>query len=521
MTRRHTRASLIQSTFSGLRSQYTAALITGLGQLVVTAVLARLLSPRDYGLVGLAMVYVGLASLLAQFGLGVAIVRLPELTPRYLRAAFTISVLLGVVCTTVVWLTAPLVSAAFDTAELTPYLRALSLLFVLGTPSLVAEALSERNLAWRRLMWVEVVSFVFGNAIPAIVLAVLGYRAWALVVSQLGHRLVRSALLLRAQPHPKGFRLGPEVRELLRFGSGYTLARGFNYIAFQGDNLVVGRVLGIVPLGFYSRAFKLMLLPVQYFALIITKVLFPVMARLQGEPEKLRTAYYTGSAVIALVSGPLGALMVVIAPEIVEVVLGPKWAPAVLPFQILTAGILMRNAYQMAYCLDGALGMMRERTVRDGMYAFGVVLGSLVGSHFGLSGAAAGVLLAIVGNYVLGAAMSLRMVRGSWPEYFRSQAPGLALGILMALVSVPARLALRSLGAAPLVVLLLTTLVSTSILAAVALLQPAVLGGYGRGALGMLTSALSARLSPRGVARLGALSRALIRARAGAADWAR
>ena len=511
MTKDPPKSSLIHSTFSGLSSQYTGALITGLGQLALTAVLARLLSPRDYGLVGLATVYTGLVALLSQFGLGVAIVRRPDLTPRYVRAGFTVAVLLGIFGAALVWVTAPLAAAALRNAELTPYIRALSLTFVLANPSFVAEALSQRNLAWRRLMWVDVAAFAVGYAVPALVLALLGYRAWALVGSHLGEKLVRSVLLLRAQPHPKAFRLGPEIRDLLRFGSGFTLARVFNYGAAQGDNLVVGRVLGVELLGFYSRAFKLMLIPVTYFAVIVTRVLFPVMARLQDRPDQLRSAYFTGSAVIGLVSGPLSVLMVVTAPEIVHVILGPGWAPTVLPFQILTAGIMMRNTYQMAYCLDGALGMMRKRTIRDGVYAFAVVLGSLVGSHFGLPAVAAGVLLAIVGNYVLGAAMSLSMVHGSWSDYIRSQAPGFFLGAVALAVAIPMRFAIRSLGPGALVVLLLTNLLSAFFLAALVLRYPSIVGERGQSALRLFVSSLTAKLSPRGMARVHLLSRGLAR----------
>jgi PST family polysaccharide transporter len=494
------KSSLIHSVYSGLSSQYTGALITGVGQLALTAALARLLSPSEYGLIGLAMVFVGLATLLSQFGLSVAIVRVPELTPRYIRAGFTIAILLGVLCTVTIWLTAPLVATLFDQPRLTPYLHGLSLLFVLGAPGFIAEALSERNLAWRRLMQVDVVAFVFGNAIPAVTLASLGYGAWALVGSQLGQRLLRSVLLLRAQPHPKAFRLGPEIRELLHFGSGFTLARVFNYIAFQGDNLVVGRVLGVGPLGFYGRAFKLMMFPVTYFAIIVTKVLFPVMARLQSDPGRLRSAYYTGSSIIALVSAPLSALMVVTAPEIVAILLGPKWTPAVLPFQILTAGIMMRNAYLMAYCLDGALGAMYKRTIRDGIYAAGVVLGSLAGSRFGLPGVAAGVLTAIAINYFIGAAMSLHMIQGSWADYFRSQIPGVGLGVLAAAVAVPTRLGLQSLGVGPLGILATAILTTLGVLGLAIYLRPGLMGEYGRHALRLLTGAVGAQPLPRGVA---------------------
>jgi PST family polysaccharide transporter len=363
----------------------------------------------------------------------------------------------------------------------------------------VAEALLLRHLAWRSLMWADVAAFVLGYALPALALAAAGYGVWALVGSAVGSNLVRSAALLKLQPHPKWPRIGPEIRELLRYGSGFTLARVFNYGASQGDNLVVGRVLGIVALGYYNRAFKLMLILVTYFATVTTRVLFPVMSRLQSDRERLRSTYLTGAAVLGLVSAPLGALMVVLAPEIVGVVLGPKWTPTIVPFQILTAGIMLRNVYLMAYCLDGAMGAMRNRTLRDGIYAAAVLTGSLIGTRFGLVGVATGVVLAIAVNYLLGAAMSLRMLGATWRDYAASQLPALGLGLLTAAVAYPARLGLLAAGAGQLLVLMLTGCVSLGVLAALYVVRPSIIGTYGGTAVRHVREAIGSRFFPPAV----------------------
>jgi PST family polysaccharide transporter len=486
---------LLGSVFSGLGNQYASALTTGLGQFVVTATLARLLSPADYGLFGLAAVYTGLATIFSQFGVAAALVQRAELTPRFVRAGFTVSVLTGALTAAVVWITAPMAALLLGNPELTPIIRGLSLAFVIGNPGFVAEGLSQRKLAWRRLMWVEVSAFFLGYALPAIGLALAGYGVWALVGSALSQSFVRTVALLALEPHPKWPRIGPEIRELLRFGSGVTLARIFNYGASQGDNLVVGRVLGIVTLGYYSRAFKLMMILVTYFAAVITRVLFPIMSRLQDDQERLRSTYLTGAAVLGLISAPLGAVLVVLAPEFVLVVLGPKWMPATLPFQILTAGIMLRNVYMMAYCLDGALGALRRRTLRDGVYALAVLTGSLIGTRFGIAGVATGVVIAIAVNYVLGAAMSLNLLKATWRQYAVSQIPGVLLGILAAVVAYTVRWALLELGAGPLVVLGVTAPLSVGLVSGLCVLRPSLLGQYGESAMRHFVSAVRVKLA--------------------------
>jgi PST family polysaccharide transporter len=491
------KTALISSTFSGVGTQYTGAVVSGIGQVLVTAVLARLLSPADYGLAGLAAVYVGLAAIFSQFGIGPALIQRVELTPRLVRAGFTATVLIGILTTVLVWLTAPYAAKILGTPALTPIIRGLSFTFILANPGFVAEGLSQRSLAWRRLMWIEMAAFVFGYTLPALILAARGFGVWAIVGSALGQNLVRTVALLWAQPHPKWPRIGPEIRELLHFGGGFTMARTFNYGAGQGDNFVVGRVLGIVPLGYYSRAFKLMMILVTYFAAIVTKVLFPIMSRLQGQLDRLRSTYLTGAAVLALVSAPLGALMIVTAPELVGILLGPKWTPSILPFQILTTGIMMRNVYLMAYCLDGALGRMRIRMVRDGIYAVAVVLGSLFGTRFGLVGVASGVVLAISINYFIGAAMSLHLLQASWREYFRSQAPGIGLGVLTAVIAYCLRWALLAAGAGQIVTLGLTGILSLAMIAGLCWVRPELAGRYGEMALRHLTSEIGSRILRR------------------------
>jgi PST family polysaccharide transporter len=487
--------ALLGSVFSGLGNQYASALSTGLGQLVVTATLARLLSPADYGLFGLAAVYTGLATIFSQFGVAAALVQRAELTPRFIRAGFTVTVLTGVLTTALVWSTAPLAASLLGSTELIPIIRGLSLVFVIANPGFVAEGLSQRKLAWRRLMWVEVSAFFLGNAFLAIGLALAGYGVWSLVASALAQSFVRTVALLALEPHPKWPRVGPEIREILRFGSGFTLARVFNYGAAQGDNLIVGRVLGIVALGYYSRAFKLMTILVTYFAAVVTRVLFPIMSRLQDDRERLQSTYLTGAAVLGLVSAPLGAILVVLAPEFILVVLGPKWIPATATFQILTAGIMLRNVYLMAYCLDGALGALRRRTLRDGIYALAVLLGSLIGARFGIVGVATGVIIAIALNYLVGAAMSLNLLKASWRQYAASQIPAILLGILTAVVAYSVRWGLLEAGANPLVVLGVTGAASLAVVGGLCLLQPSVMGPYGEMAARHFVVALRARLA--------------------------
>jgi PST family polysaccharide transporter len=158
---------------------------------------------------------------------------------------------------------------------------------------------------------------------------------------------------------------------------------------------------------------------------------------------------------------------------------------------------MLRNVYLMAYCLDGAMGAMRNRMLRDGIYALAVLVGSLVGARFGLAGVASGVVAAIVVNYLVGAAMSLRMLGATWRDYARSQLPAFGLGLLAGLIGYLVRWGLLAAGAGQLVVLMLTGGVTLGVLLALYLVRPEVIGQYGRTAVRHLQAAISARFPPR------------------------
>lgn len=493
-----TKASLVRSTFHGLTSQYVGALVQGVVQLGVLALFARLLFPRDFGLVALATIVVGFSNLVAQFGLRVSIVQRVVLTERDIRAGFTLAILLGGGGTVLVATTAPFAAALFENPAVTQIVVALSLTVLLTNAGLMAEALLQRDMAWGRLMWTDIASYLVGYAATGAVLATMGFGPWALVGGTLGQGLLRTLFLIRARPHPKRpLVAGREFGELFRFGGAFTVARLLNYGALQGDNLVVGRLLGTGPLGFYSRAFKLMMIPVMYFGTIVTKVLFPAMARVQHDSRQLKTAYLTGCAALALVSAPISVLMVVAAPEVVHVVLGSKWQAAIVPLQILSVGLMLKNVSQMSYCLDGALGAMSHRAIRDAVYVTAVVGGSLAGAGYGISGVAAGVLLATLIQYVLAAVLSRQLLRHSWSEFLRSQGPGLVLGVASAAAAIPLRLGLHAMGLPSVIVLVVTVLLTGALVVALLILRPTMVGRYGRIALRNLGEALSGRLSDR------------------------
>lgn len=474
--------SLTHRTISGLVWTAGGKIAYALLHLLVIGVLARLVAPADFGVVSAALVVIGLARIVSELGLGAAVVQRAELEQRHRETAFTSSVLLGIVLAAACWATAPLIARALRIEDLVPVTRALAWLFVLQGASAVPEALARRELRFRWLANLEVIAYGVGFGLVGAVAAWAGWGVWALVAAELGQATVRLGLLLVAT-HFRPRRLWDRraFAELAYFGSGFTVAKLANYVAVQGDNLVVARYLGPVVLGVYGRAYSLMSAPAYSLGQVLDAVLFPTMARVQREPKRLAVAYRRGVSLIALIVLPATGALLLAAPETVRVVLGPQWNDVVTPFRILGLGMLLRASYKMSDSLARATGAVYRRAWRQVLYAGLVLLGAWVGQHWGVAGVAWGALGALAVNFVLMAHLSLRLAGLKWSALWEVHLPGLRLALLSLPGAWGAATALRAWGAPPVVVLAGVGLAVLAIVAVLVRVAPnAFLGREGR-----------------------------------------
>ncbi len=487
--------SLTHKTMVGLLWMFSGTGALGLLQFFVLLVLARLLTPADFGVVSAALLVVNFSTIFSQLGVGPAIVQRPNLTSDHLRTGFTVTLLFSLGFALLIFVGAPAIARFFQMPSLPDVLRTLSLLFPLTGPSVVAQVLMQRELRFRRLATIEVVSHLFGYSLVGITLALLGMGVWALVAASLTKAGVQSALLLINQPFPKRLQLNRQAfGELMFFGGGFTLGRVLNYLALQGDYLVVGRALGPAALGIYSRAYELMVTPASLFGRVLDTVLFSAMAKVQTEAERLGNAYRRGLYVVGLFALPSGMAAVVLAPELIVSLLGPKWLAVVAPLQILALGMFFRTSYKVSESVVRASGAVYQRAWRQGVYALAVVGGSALGARWGLSGVAWGVLFAITVNFLLMTQLGLRLAKMSWRTFWMVHLPSLLLTLIGTAVMMATVQVLRELELSPLIIL---SAAGAAFAATAALLMKAfperLLGQDGRWVLRALASHL-----PRG-----------------------
>jgi O-antigen/teichoic acid export membrane protein len=409
-------------------------------QFGTTVVLARLLSPADFGLAGLALVVVGFVAVLAEAGLSSAVVYRRSLTDEAIRVGFTLSLLIAAGLSLTVLLLAPLLAAPFHSGSLAAVLRVEAPLFLLAAAGSIAKALLRRRLDFRRLFIVDVVSYVAGYALVAVTLALLGLGVWSLVGAALAQAAVASAVALGLAPHPvRPLLLAREGRELLKYGGADTLNMVVGYFGRAADSLVIGRWLGTGELGLYTRAFALFAVPLSYLGTAMTSVLFPVMSQIQGDVRRSRSGYLLGVQLATLIAAPLCAGVIVAAPHMIVGLYGEPWQGAVLPLQILAAAGTLRAVYNLSAAVTYASGNVMAEVRRQAVLAALLYFGAFIGTRWGISGVAGGVVVGMIFMYFAMAHLSLRIVQGTWRQFFAAHLAGLALGLQVGLVALVVR----------------------------------------------------------------------------------
>jgi O-antigen/teichoic acid export membrane protein len=310
---------------------------------VATIVVVRLLNPADYGLMALAGIWTGVIALLAELGLGAAIVQFQDLSDRELNTCFWLTMGVATLGYGALYVAAPVIAVWFGSPGLSTILRVLGLAVPLVALRTVPDGLLRRRIELDRVSRAEMAAALV--TIPVVVgIAWAGFGVWALVGGALATPLVQSAVTFTLARWRPGLQLGgPRVREVLRYSLAM-LGTRVGWAAYdQADAFILGKASGDVVLGFYSMAKQLALFPVEKVAGMVNQLATPVMAELQADRQGLRAAFLKGVRLVAWATFPLCIGLALVARDLVEVVLTEKWISAVPVIQVLSMYALIRS----------------------------------------------------------------------------------------------------------------------------------------------------------------------------------
>lgn len=305
---------------------------------VFTILVARLLSPADYGLVAMASVYVAFAEYLNEFGVGAALVQKKELNSDEISGIYSVSIAMSFIFVIVSFPAAHLMSLFFKEERLVYIVYALSSTFLISAIKNVQQNLMIRDMRFKEIAQIETVARITNSAI-AYGCALYGMGAWTLVVQYLSYNAIQALLYAYYEKQlpgrVKSFR---QIRAILKFGFEVMSARVIGVLSQRTDSLVIGRLIGSEMLGVYSYALSLANKPMDKIMSVLNQVMLPVLSRVQHEDEKLRRYFLKMIEMELLILLPIFVVFALSVNLLVPLLLGDKWIKLIVPLQIFSLG---------------------------------------------------------------------------------------------------------------------------------------------------------------------------------------
>lgn len=399
-------------------------------QLVLLFVLARLLTPHDFGVLALLMIPTGFIEIFANMGTRQALIQRPVITSDHLSTSFYLNVASGFLIWGLLVAASGPIAVFFRAPEVEALLPVMGVIFPIKALSLTSQAVLYRNLGFRKLTMIDLLGFTVGNFSVALLMAWLGYGVWALVFALVAQTTISTVAQIAYVRHPLCLRISPAAaKELLSYGGWISVGQIANFLGNKGDNLIVGRYFDAAALGIYTRAFGIAMLPLNLVGSSINTVLFPAMAEAQHDSDQLRQIFSRAIAAVGMVVLPASVVAAVLANELVLVVLGAQWQEVVLPFQILIAITYFRTSYKIDECLSKAVGKVRLNAGQHILYGAMVIVLSFVGKPWGIAGVAGGVVTAILLNFIYRRISSLRLLDLGWRDIAHEYFPAIVLAV--------------------------------------------------------------------------------------------
>lgn len=401
--------------------------------LIRLIIIGRILAPSDFGLMGIALLTMSALETFSTFGFRQALIQKKENTDNYLDTAWTVLIIRGFIVFIIVYLVAPYVAFFFHTPEVKPIIQVLGLVTFFQAFSNIGVIFFHKELEFDKVFIYRFVG-ISTNFIVAVSAALILRSVWALVLGLLAEKVV--SIIVSYLIHPYRPHLSKDIekaKELFGFGRWIL---GSSILAFVGehiDDILVGRVISAMALGFYQMAYRISNMLETEITQVISSVAFPAYAKIQDQRTRLQKAYFRIMRLTIVISLPITAGMVLLAPEFTRIFLSEKWMPMVSVMQLLAVAGLIKSIVSTGSPLFIGSGfpkyeffmqLIRGSMIIIAIYPFIIFMG--------IKGAALAVILSITGMLVIWYPLSQKITKASWRKYLDTFWPPLLCSLLMA-----------------------------------------------------------------------------------------
>jgi len=375
-------------TLLGFKWSFLNKFVTQGLQFVFSIILARLLSPADFGMFAMIAVFSNLGLLFSDFGFGHALIYKKHSSKIEFDSVFVINLLIGLLLTLLFFLIAQFIANFYDEPRLNNLSKAISILFFIQSFGLVSIIEIKKKIDFKRLAVIDSVSLLFSSII-AITFAIYGFGIWSLVIRSILNITIRTVIVFFFSSYQPKFNFNIKVIKNLWKYSISVSANGFlTYWMRNLDNLMIGKLIGQQSLGFYNMAYQIMLLPMNNISNVVKDVLFPSFSSIKNDINVIRPVYLKIIQTIALFTFPMLAGLACLSDSFVIIILGEKWAP-MIPILSLLALVAIP---QSIFTVNGTIFLntgrpdipLKINTISLPFYAIGFYLGLKIDGIIGL-----------------------------------------------------------------------------------------------------------------------------------------
>ena len=432
-------SSIDRKADAGLRWNSISLIYSAITKVLLMIILARLFTPREYGVMGLVLIIIGFGMLFSDIGVSGAIIHYQKVSQQQLSTLYWLSFIIGFSIFLILILIAPLISMFYSEPDLTLLIRFTAIIFLITPLGQQFETLFRKELKFRSLAYIE----IFDATIIILVSTILAFYNWGVIsvlIAYLCKSFLKSSIIffIGLKIWKPTFEMKfSEIRKFLSFGMYQMGERSLNYFNSNIDKILIGKFLGTISLGYYNIAYNLILYPITLINPIFTRVSFPYFSKIQNNIKILKEKYLDLINIISSINFPIYLLLIVIAPYFVPLLYGPQWYPSIILVQILSVvgifrcignplgSLLYAKGYARLGFLWNAIGTM----IFPAIVLLGIILG-------GINGVALFIILSNLIFFYLNYRYLIRKILNPcFKEYLKSFGINLIFSVLASLLS--------------------------------------------------------------------------------------
>jgi len=394
--------------------------------LIFIMVMARIVTKESFGVFAIVNVFISFVSMYSEVGIGSALIQREKCNSYHLSFSLYFAICVGLVAYIIIYLLSPVVSSFYDNQFSANILRIVGLNIFISSFGIVSKSLISRNLDFKKLFYIDFLSYLSGNLIVGITLGLLGYDLLALVIGIVATNIISVIISIILYPYSIKIKFAKkEAKEILYFGSGMTLSKIFNYIGNEIDKLLIGKLLDMNSLGLYERGTKIITLPGFYIGSILDRVLFPSISRIQNDNNTIRSFFLRTSGFMSIIMLYIGIVFFFYSRELIIILLGNNWLDLVIIFKIFSFIIPLRLINRICDSIIRAKGAVYKSSLIKFIFALLVVLSIFIGARWGLIGISILISGSVFINFILLNNLSLNLIGGKWVNFIKVFIPAL------------------------------------------------------------------------------------------------